>query len=261
MINRQTALFGLNTPEDKTLVSSMCDKAEKSIFSGVTMFTKFLSPREVKMATDRLSQFVKVDIFGGYSGAERCVAAFSDLEYGEDIPVYMYPIQAIVIKTKNKTVYSHRDYLGSLMNLGISRDLMGDIVICEDSVVVFCLEEIADYIMYNLTKVSNTGVILEKCEADKIVLPEKQYKIFLKTVASLRLDCIVSACINKSRSTSAEYIERGLVTCDYEVVKNVSYQVSDKSTLSVRGYGKFLIEAGDGLSKKGKIKLSIKQYI
>ncbi len=76
MINRQTVLFGLNTPEDKTLMSSMCDKAQKSVFSGVTMYSKFLSPKDAKLTKDRLSQFVDVVIYGGYDGAQRCVAAF-----------------------------------------------------------------------------------------------------------------------------------------------------------------------------------------
>lgn len=261
MINRQTALFGLVSGEDKTLVSSMCDKAEKSIFSGVTMFTKFLSPREVNMAFERLGLFVKVECFGGYADAERCIVAFSQKEYDDETPSYIYPVQAVTIKTKNKTVYSHRDYLGSLMNLGISRDLLGDIVIRDDSAILFCLEEIADYIMYNLTKVSNTGVILQKCEISQLNLPQKQFKELSKTVASQRLDCIVSALINKSRSSASDYIERGLVTVNYEIVKNQSCQVADGATLSVRGFGKFLVNYGDGLSKKGKIKLNIKQYI
>ena len=261
MINRQTALFGLTSPEDKTLVSSMCDKAEKSIFSGAVMFTKFLSPREVNMAISRLGLFVRVESFGGFSDAERCVVSFSDSGYDGEIPSYMYPVQAIKIKTKNKTVYSHRDYLGSLMNLGISRDLLGDIVINNDFAVLFCLEEIADFIMYNLTKVANTSVILEQCELAQLDMPEKQFKQFSKTVASERLDCIVSALINKSRSSASEFIDRGLVTVNYEIVKNQSHQVKDCTTLSVRGFGKFYIEYGEGLSKKGKIKLSIKQYI
>ncbi len=261
MINRQTVLFGITQEEDRTLLSSLCDKAEKSIYSGITMFTKFLSPRQVKLALERLTGFVKVSVWGGYNDAERCMVSFCDITNEYNPPENEYPITAIVIKTKNKNVYSHRDYLGCIMNLGIARDLTGDIVIKEDCAVLFCVEEIADYIIYNLTKVSNTGVILEKCDIDNLDMPQKQFKVFNKTVASLRLDCIVSACINKSRSSSCEYIQKGLVTLDYETIKNLSYQIESGSVLSVRGYGKFCVDIGEGLSKKGKIKLNIKQYV
>ena len=39
----------------------------------------------------------------------------------------------------------HRDLLGALLGLGIEREMLGDILLCEDGARVFVLEEIAPY--------------------------------------------------------------------------------------------------------------------
>lgn len=263
MINRQTALFGIDDPNEKTFMSSVCDKAEKSIFSGRAVFSKFLSPREVNMVSERITQFVDVRFFGGYAQSERCVAAFcgTDGNAEEIAPDYMFPVQAVTIKTNNKTVYSHKDYLGALMSLGITRELLGDIVILENEAVLFCLSEICEFLKNNLTKVANTGVTVSEADIFNINIPGRKYEIINKTAASARLDCIVGACTNKSRSVSAQLVERGFVNVNYVPVKNTSHIVKDGDIISVRGFGKMLIEIGEGLSKKGKIKITVKQYI
>lgn len=261
MVNRQTVLFGVSDKEDKTLLSSLCDKADKAIYSGRHIFSKFLTPREANMVTERFSQFSGVMLWGGFDDAERCVAVFYD-NTSEYFPENDdFPIVAVKIEPNNKVTYSHRDYLGSLMNLGISRELLGDIVINESIATLFCLEEIADYITMNLSKVANTGVRVTLCPQSDLQLPQKQFKSFIKTVASPRLDCVVSACTNLARGKASALIDRGMVSVNYEVAKSQSVQIEGKTTLTVRGYGKFSVEQKNEMSKKGKYILNINQYI
>ncbi len=94
--------------------------------------------------------------FGGYDGAERAVAAFGNgCQYAE-FPVKIIKAEPLSQKFADKL--SHRDFLGSLMGLGIKRNVLGDIVIKENTGYIFCLDSIADYIVQNLDKVRHTGV-------------------------------------------------------------------------------------------------------
>lgn len=259
MTDRRQVLFGLTTPEDKTLFSSLCDKADKTILTGVNMYTRFLAPRELNMAVQRLSPFADIRTFGGYDGAERAVVCFYDGSYGYEY--FDWPICAVKVTANGKAVMNHRDYMGSLLGLGIKREMLGDIVVCSEYAVVFCHSDIADFIVYNLTKVGRMNVSAQVCRIEELELPERTYKDKSATVSSLRLDCVVSAATNMSRSTASEAVQRGSVFHNYEEAKSASRTVSDGDIISVRGYGKYVISCDGSLTKKGRYHIDIRQYI
>lgn len=259
MINRKQVLFGITDAEDKNFLSQMCDKADKAIASGRRIYTRFLSPREQMYVTERFSPYVNVISNGGYDDAERRIVCFSPVDtYETD---FDYETVALCVRTKNRTVLSHRDYLGAVLSLGIKRELVGDIVICDDRAVVFCHGEIADYIEYNLSRIANLSVAVEAADISSVELPQRKFKEKSLTVSSMRLDCVLSAAANKSRTVSAELIEKGLVCVNYDVIKNASRTVADGDVLSVRGIGKMIVRTDMSLTKKGKYHIEIKQYI
>lgn len=259
MINRKQILFGITDKDEKTFLSLMCDKADKAILTGARMYSRFLSPAEVYLIQSRFSKDVQIFTFGGYNDAERQIVCFSSFDtYETD---FDYPIDSIKIFAKNKAVFSHRDYLGSLMALGIKRELIGDIVICDGYAVLFCHTEISDFLTMNLTSIGRNSVSSQIVDAGDISLPERQFKVKSTTVSSLRLDCIISGAAGKSRSVAAELISKGLVQVNYEIAKSPSHIVPDGSVISVRGIGKMIVNTDTTLTKKGRYHINVKQYI
>ena len=259
MINRKQALFGITDKDEKNLISLMCDKGDKAITTGARMYSRFLSPAEAHLISERLSKDVDTYFFGGYDDAERTVACLSAFDtYETD---FDYPVDAVKIFTKNKTVFSHRDYLGSVMSLGIKRELIGDIVIADTHAVMFCHREISDFLNLNLTSIGRNTVTAELMDTSCLSLPARQFKEKSVTVSSLRLDCILSAATGKSRAVSAEFVTKGLVQVNYEYAKSTSMQVGDGDIISIRGFGKMVLNTDLTLTKKGRYYIQIKQYI
>ena len=259
MTDRKQVLFGLNSPNDKTFMSQMCDKADKAQKIHGAVYTKFLAPREQHLISERLKRFVDIECYGGYEGSERNLVCFylKDDFWGD----IEFPLSVLKITATNKKVYSHRDYLGAILSLGIKRELTGDIITGDECAYVFCHIEIADYILYNLEKVANARVVIEKCSSSEVEVPQRSFKQKDDTVASMRIDCIISSALNMSRGNSLEAIKRGFVTLNYEEVESASANVGDGDVISVRGYGKFIVETDGLLTKKGRYHIHIKQYI
>ena len=250
-------LKSVTDSEDKILLSSVCDKCDRSEKTQSAVYTRFLTPRQAILVKERLSHFSILSFFGGYDEAERVMAAFLPNEWEEAD----FPLCAIEIKNIGKKELGHRDYMGSILSLGITRELVGDIVTTDTGAFVFVCEEIADFIMQNLTKVASSGVRLTLCENTEDISIERNFKETSATVSSMRLDCIVSAALGKSRSASADLISQGLVQVNYDTTKNVSHTVKDSDIISVRGFGKMIVNTDLYLTKKGRIHINIRKYI
>ena len=257
MINKSKIILPSDDEDVKLTLMKACDLYTKAEFAGKAFYTKFLSPLEARVIEHR---FPKADVstkfFGGYDGSERCVCAF--YTYSEDLA---FPISALKVKSKSKnSTLSHRDYLGSVLSLGIKRELVGDIVVKDGEAIIFCLSEIADYIADSLTKIANTGVSIKKEENIGDLGIKRDYDVISSTVSSLRCDSIVASALNLSRAKAAELIERGYVNLNYEQAKSVSQNIKNEDVLSVRGYGKFGVQTDGTLTRKGRIHVNILKY-
>ncbi len=233
------------------------DAARLCSTRSIPKFVGFLSPAELAQATPKLN-FYTYGIFGGYEGAERCFVGLFPDWCEEDRE--LYPITPITLTYRKQDVLSHRDFLGSVLALGLERSAVGDILIESGRAVMFVFSDIADYILSQLSKVGRVGVSLQKGYAG--ALP--QMGGFLEqstTVPSMRLDCVVGALTSKSRNTAKELITGGFVSLNSLCVIKPTANVTGLDTLSIRGYGKFTILAADEFSKKGRIILKWKKYI
>ena len=221
-----------------------------------TVFSDFLGLSEISEISDmRFS--VPVTLWGGYENAERCVACFGDREYFAD--KFDYPIKCILIKPVNQKFadnLSHRDFLGSLMGLGIRREVLGDIIISENKGYLFCLETIADYIIENLTQVRHTTV---KCELTENIptdiLPQPENLEII--VSSERLDVIVSAIYKMSRSQVLPifHTEKVFVNGIVKTSPSATLNVGDK--VSIRGFGRFIYNGVLRHTKKDRLVISV----
>lgn len=196
-------------------------------------------------------------LYGGYEGAERVVAGFGDNVGEQDFPIKCVEIKPVNKKFSDKL--SHRDFLGSLMNLGIKRELLGDIIIFENCGYLFCLEKIADYITDNLSRVRHTTVEAFVVESPpiKAVEPKGEEEMVL---ASLRIDVAVCQVYNLSRNEGAKLFETGKIFVNSKQLESRSCQLKEGDTVSVRGYGRFQFLSVVRKTKKDRLVAEMRIY-
>jgi RNA-binding protein YlmH len=231
-----------------------------------------MDPHQRAIARNVLRDSGKHVIFdGGYPSAERAIGMFlpdymiSDginpdiIKASDDYPISL--IQATYKKNQYTKNLTHRDYLGALMNLGIKRETLGDILVHEAFGQIIALSEIAPFIEQNLTQIGRAGVEVKRIETAKLAFPEAKTEEKTYTVASLRLDAIVAEGFNLSRSEASDYIESGKIYLNFEECINVSRNVDEGSTISLRGMGRVVLEKVGGNSKKNRIFITVKRFI
>ena len=155
---------------------------------------------------------------------------------------------------------THRDFLGAVMNLGIERDVVGDIFVPDSGTqrgaLLFCHENIADYIAENLERVRHTNVTCKRAEGEIEMENTGPGRISL-TVASPRADGVISRVYNLSRDESRELFNNGRIFINGIQRENASYQLKEEDAVTVRGFGKFIFYGQTGVSKKGKDRVEV----
>lgn len=174
-----------------------------------------------------------------------------------------FPNRLLKIEINSKfKQYEHKDFLGSLMGLNIKRELIGDLILENGVAYVPVSEKIKNIILTELNQIGKDSCKIEEIDINKIEkLPEYKYDEKIIVVPSKRLDSIVSAITNLSRTKVVEPIERGKVLVDYYEEKNKSKNLEIGTLITIRGYGKFKLFLDKGETKKGKERLLIKKYI
>ena len=240
----------------------------------------YLTPREQKQAERYLREcgaWQSTYLFGGYPDAARACLFFlpeyltlaleslSDADcaaeetLGEDLTD---AVSAVRIKGSGYRVLSHRDYLGSVLALGIERDAFGDIALQGDcEAVLFCSSKMAAFLCENLTHVASDTVKCERYRVDDRFTDGRRYRAISDTVASPRLDCVVASLTNLSREAAKEAVQSGRVEVDFEVEERVDLLLTPPTTLSIRGYGRFILRSFDGETRKGRLRMRADQLI
>lgn len=221
-----------------------------------TTYTEFLNMEEQsELLSLRLN--VPFRLYGGYDGAERCIAAF-----GYDCESALFPISYIKIEPSAKKFadkLTHRDFLGSLMGLGLKREVLGDIIIADNTGFLMCLDTVADFIANDLTRVKHTSV---KCNAVS-ALPEgmqSEPQEQEETVASLRIDVLTAAVYNLSRNAVKELFNQRKIFVNSALCENFSFIPKEGDVISVRGKGRFKYGETLGKTKKGRLIVQLFVY-
>ncbi|MDU4859497.1 MAG: YlmH/Sll1252 family protein [Terrisporobacter othiniensis] len=240
----------------KNKMFRIIDKANGSLKNYDVRFSDFLNPFEVESAKAILNanDDLKYTVDGGYDESERkIVFIYPFYMYYEDINETLRFIQ-IEGNFKFKSI-SHKDYLGSLLSLGIKREKIGDIIIHENFCQVIVTFDICDFILMNLEKVARNNVKLKEISRKEVVYNPPNYKEINFTVSSSRIDCIISGLYNISRQESAKLISNEKVQVNYEKITSCSKEIKSESLISVRGKGRSQINNIGSLTKKGKVKV------
>lgn len=254
MNNREKFLSGTAGEIRETLAKAF-DKAQAAKKSGRAAFTPFLSEREYGEFSERKRHIddVNVTAFGGYEASDRVMLCFSDFEAD-------FPISAVCITGKGIDKLKHPDFLGSLMSLGIERCCVGDIVNQGSEWIVFAEEGIAQFIASSLTQVG--GVYVNCAVKDtELIKTEQHFEEITGTVASLRADSVISVMLKTSRSKAAEYIEAQKFFLNQSLCTKCDKEIKENDVLSVRRMGKAKVKKISGLSKKGRIFITIQKYM
>ena len=236
--------------------------AEKSYQQNRYTYTPFLDLYEQSIYQEERSSFAYVgsQLYGGHPFADRQLVCFGNEEtlgYVEQPPIACIEIKPISKKFSDSL--SHRDFLGALMNLGIERAMLGDILVFDNVGYVFCLEHIADVIVDQLFKVKHTQVSCEKTL--KQLHMEPKYQEVTGFVTSCRLDSIIGLAFQLSRSQSIPYIQGKKVFVNGRLVQSNSFLLKDSDIISVRGLGKFIFAGVDGMTKKGRNRILLHKLI
>ena len=250
------------TREEQQLEKHFRDLARTAYQRGLAVFSDFLNLNELNIFQSLRGEFsyLETETFGGYELAERQIAVFRP-----EAPVFYadYPVKCLKITPLNAKFaedLNHRDYLGAVLNLGIDRACLGDILMEEDAAYLFCLERMADFIRDNLTRIRHTSVYVEQVEAENFHY-EPKYKEVSGTVASVRLDKLLALAFNASRSSLTGLIEGGKVFVNGKLVTSNGYEPKEGDLISVRGMGRFRFRGTGGQSKKGREYVILWRYI
>ena len=237
----------------------MSELADRSYSKCIYTYSDFLTQAQ-QSELQKLRFDVSFSFFGGYENAERCIAVFgdaSDFGYDSCPPVVFVRIEPLQMKFSDEL--SHRDFLGSLMGLGIRREMLGDIIVKDNTAILVCLDTVADYIASQLDKVKHTSVRCCVCDCvPEDVLPELEYEELI--VSSERLDVLVSAVFNISRNESQKRIDGETVFCNSVLTVNTSFLPSAGTVVSVRGKGRFIYDGVLRQTKKSRNVIAVRKY-
>lgn len=244
--------------DDRLLLAHLDDMAELCLVRGRPVFSSFLDERQQQLAVSRLSasRSVELLLWGGFEGAERrCAGVFCSLPEPET-----FDITAITAEYRKSESLTHRDFLGTIMSLGIKRESVGDILVEAGRCVFFVKNDISAYLLAQLDKAGGVGLRLSQGFSGELPAAH-HFESVRATVASARLDCVVKALLGSSRETSAELIVSGRVTHGFIKQKSVSAPVQEGDRISVQGYGKFIIDSIGSPNRKGRLPLEARRYV
>lgn len=249
-----------STSEDSLLLARaedavrLCDKHSYPHFVG------FVDERQraVLSAAFRQPKGAATLFWGGYLEAERTFfGVFPDFMEADTA---LFPLTALECTYRETAALSHRDFLGTLLAAGIKREKIGDILCANGKTVLFVGEDVAPFLCEQITKVGGEGVMLSVGLSAPLDFT-RTYKEIKMTVASPRLDNVVKALTGLSREKAAALVTGGFVSLCHLPCETVAKTVTEGDVLSVRGYGRFRIEALSALTKKERIILVAHKYL
>lgn len=250
------------TPEDKLLLAKVWDKISAGLRKNIPANSCFLSPRELEMTRYLFGDLGGLYAFGGYGDAERKMLVY--------LPDYLDesalkedggPLVCLRASFFEGDTPSHRDFLGALMGAGIGRETVGDICVGSGYCDFFVTAEISGYVLQNFKSAGRTKLRLAQVPLTQVQIPDPEVKEIRDTLASPRLDSVISAGFRVGRSLAAQYVTTGRAAIDGLPCDKPDRTVQEGAKVSVRGVGKIKLKTISGPTKKGRISVVIDRYV
>ena len=252
-------------PEERTVLARVLDQMERTQSRSIPCATHFLSPAQRAAAEPLLAAcgHPKHLFFGGFEGSERTVCAFlPDWLEGEDWQAdEENPVGAVECLFPKDAELSHRDILGGLMGIGLTREKVGDIIILEDRAQVVALKEALPIILSQFDQAGRCRLRLKEISLSELAPVPVQVKLVKDTVATLRLDAVLSSGFSIARGKAADFINGGKVSVNHRECTKTDKTVAAGDIITCRGLGKCVLTTVGGQSKKGRIIIEMERYI
>ena len=221
--------------EDRTLLARVLDRAKQASERNIPAATDFLSPAQQAQAADLLhaagipeTAYIR---WGGYDGAERAVLLFlPDWMDPSDAGTYS-PIRCLRAAFRKEENLTHRDFLGSLMGMGIVREKIGDILVGPDSADVLVLDTVAEFLAQSWESAGRVKLRVAEIDPGCVHIPEIRREERRDTVSSLRLDAVCSTGFRMARGKAAALIESGRVQLNWRECTKPDRTVSEGDTV------------------------------
>ena len=256
--------------EEQLLIAQVEDKISQcQSWSSVTA-TSFLDMHEQSVVRSHFGKSklgCRLKFYGGYADAERAVCFCLPDYVGEDDEEEYYADSISVVRVSHSKRASagssgralrHGDYLGSVLGLGIKRETVGDILVRDDGADIIVLKEIVPFLLSEYSSVGRSIVSTEEAALSDLIVPEREYEVFSDTVASLRLDNVISSAFRVSRSGAQDAIRQGLVFVNGIESYKADAGVNEGDVLVLRHKGRVILDEVGGTSRKGRTYLKFR---
>lgn len=251
----------LKKVENREEIARVIDKAEQAIKNWEVVATDFLSPPVIIEAQEIFQNLTEINIvdWGGYPQAERKRLGLSR----PDVDLEQFSIEVAALDIAGNFLFdtaTHRDFLGSILGTGITRDKVGDIIVLgERGAQVIVVPEMVEFLETSLTQVRSVPVKAQRIDLSELKITPPQKKAMTTVEASMRLDAVASAGFGMSRSKMASMISSGDVRVNWKDITQASYNVKAGDLIAVRGKGR--LEIGEvSVTKKERYRIDLVRY-
>ncbi len=247
--------------EEELLAKRFIDLSRQAQQRDIVLFSGFLNLNELNIFQQGISELYSgFEMSGGYAWSERQMIAFlpDALCYAWEYPIAC--LEAAPVNQKFAEALSHRDVLGTLMGLGIERSKIGDILVDGGMAYVFCHEDIAPYLIEQLTRVRHTTVRVRQVPPAELRLTPKT-ELCEGIVASNRLDGVVACLCKVSRSQASQMIRGGKVFINHKECLQIARECKEQELVSIRSIGRFRFLGCMGETRKGRAKIQYEKFL
>ncbi len=237
-------------PDEHPFVERSLDWIGQVTSRSQVVITSFLDPREqfIIQSLARRETDIVIQLDGGYKGAERCRARL----FPDYLPIGEEEFPLVFLRLSAEAPLEHREVLGSLLGLGLKRQVLGDILPSADSTDVILSAEMKEYVQLGLTKVGRKTLSMKEITRDQLIIEQHEGEERQVTVSSLRLDAIIATSCRLSRTRAVELVRMGRCKVNWQTIERPDYPVEGGDVLSIRGFGRIQLLEVQEMTKKGR---------
>ncbi len=251
-------------PEERVVLARALDQLDRAGRRSIPCATQFLSPAQ-RAALEPLlaaSGHPRRLFHGGFEGAERTICVFlpdwqdpEDWEPSDELAAIecAYPPTGADL--------THRDLLGGLMGIGLTRERVGDILAGETAAQIVCLRDAAPIILSQFGQAGRYRLKLREISLAELAPAPAQVKLVHDTVAALRLDAVLASGFSLARGKAADAVAGGRVSLNHRECVKPDKAVEAGDVITCRGLGKCVLKRVGGQSRKGRIIIEIERYL
>ena len=254
--------------DDKILLAQILDKVEMVEKKNKIEYTDFLDLAQIELVQKFINKIKLYNymIYGGFDQAERKIFViypdkFNSVVVEKNLSNIVQIIR-IELPDDLKGKYTHRDYLGAVIKLGIERKKIGDIIVDPSGADIIVDKDIVKFLLDNLgslTRFSKSTISVQNIEDLRPVEIKKEELEII--VSSMRLDNVISDLARCSRNKALEIINTERVFINFECETKKTKQVKTGDMITIRGKGRFFVKEIVGQTRSGRTVIKIEKFV